>query len=399
MSPSPHPVRPPEPPARPAPRHVLELPVLHDEHVGGGRFVARAVALTLGVMGLLAAASMVAGVTVWMDLVVTAPGELEPGRVWPVRTRETGVVEQVLVRAGDTVAAGAPVARLDSVGPAAALRQLEAQARTHDLAILGLRAAAPLEAREQAEARAAAQTRVVQARATLLQRAVEHDLGRNLDSLLIRHVPGSHVALDLAVSEVRAAESAARAAQVRGDRSALHELDVRREEEALRHLEEQIAAARERIQRLSVAAPAAGVVLTREPERLTGALVREGETLLEVADLGSWRVRLRVPERDVHRIRPGDPAKLEIQAFRHTDRMPLRGRVETVAAGPLEGSAEIPGGGVYEVVVRLDPEEVAAAGTDNLRRGFSVIGNIVLGRERMIVVAWRRLSNFREKKR
>ena len=70
----------------------------------------------------------------------------------------------------------------------------------------------------------------------------------------------------------------------------------------MEQLAAQIAATRERLSRLTVRAPTDGVVLTEQMERLPGAFVREGDQIMELADLKDWRVLLSVSERDVKKV-------------------------------------------------------------------------------------------------
>lgn len=374
----------------------LRLPELRDDGQPGAGFVKRAVSYTLGFVALLVVGGLLVSAFVTMDVTVKATGVLEPVRLWPVRAMAGGVVREVLVSTGDTVAAGQAVVRLDPLALETQLAQLRAQLRAAEIDRERSAAATPLEQAQQGEKLQRARARLVTSRATLLQRMVEHGLGTNVDSLLAVHRPGQHVTLDLAVGEVRGAEAEIRLTGTETDMLSLRGFDQRKAGTEIERLRAQIAEAEERVARSTVVAPAAGVVLTDDVERrLPGALVREGETLLEVGDLGDWRVTMLVPEREVNRIGVGDRVRLEVQAFRQADRRQLEARVTHVAAEPFSSSADptAPGtaassAGLYRVVASLDRSQVEKGELARFRRGYSVTANVVTRSGRILELAW-----------
>jgi HlyD family secretion protein len=380
----------------------LRLPELPDDWQPGAGFVKRAVSYTLGFIGLLLVAALLVSMFVTMDITVKTSGVLEPVQLWPVRAQAGGVVREVLVKSGDTVAAGQPVVKLDALALETQLAQLQAQLRSAEIDRARSAAATPLERAQQSEKLDRARARLSTSRATLLQRMVEHGLGTNVDSMLAAHRPGQHVTLDLAVGEVRGAEAEIRLTGTETGMLALRGFDERKTGTEIDRLRAQIAEAEQRITRSTVLAPAAGVVLTDDVERrLPGALVQEGVTLLEVGDLADWRVTMLVPERDVNKIQLGDRVRLEVQAFRQSDRRQLEARVTHVAsepagsgasgAAPGAGGAPAPapmGGGVYRVVASLDRDQVEPGELERFRRGYSVSANVVTRSGRILELAW-----------
>ncbi len=387
---------------------VLRLPDLEDEKQPGARFVKRAVSTTLyvlfGILGTAAAISFL----VKIDVTVKAPGTLEPVRVWPVRGQEAGSISEVLVRTGQEVKRGQPVLRLDDLQLGTTLAQLEAQYRAGEINRERSASAAPVERRQQGDRLAQADARVVTARAALRQRMVENSLGSDPDSLLRVYRPGQHVAIDLAVGELRAAEADRRLAAGQQDVLALERFDRAKNETDLQQLAAQIRAARARLARLTLTAPIDGVVLTEQIERLPGAFVREGELLVEIADLAQWRVTLYVRERDVHKVEVGDSVKVEVQAFNSAEHDLLAGKVVHVADEPASaqgagagaaasaGAQGVPapgGTGVYRVVAQLDREELARVGMDKFRRGYTVQGQVITKSGRIATLLWQYMND------
>ncbi|HEX8430400.1 MAG TPA: HlyD family efflux transporter periplasmic adaptor subunit, partial [Longimicrobium sp.] len=122
-----------------------------------------------------------------------------------------------------------------------------------------------------------------------------------------------------------------------------------------------------------------------------------GQLLLEVAELGEWRINLAVSERDVQRIKVGDSVKVEVQAWEAADREQLRGHVTYVSPEPLAaqmtGPAPTPGGGgVYRVVAELDRQQLATLGLDKLRRGYTVQGSVITRSGLIITLLWNYLT-------
>lgn len=382
------------PPKTPERALTHRLPDLEDEGQPGGRFVKRAVSLTLGVIGAMAAIALVASFLVKMDVTVKAAGVMEPVRVHPVRSMVAGSVAEVMVGSGDTVAAGQVLIRLDALAMEAQLSQLEAQYRAAAADRQRSLAGAPLERRQQADRLRGAQARLTSARAALVQRMVEHGFGGSVDSLLAAYRPGAHVALDQAVGEVRAAEAEIRLNATDTEMLGLRSFDEQRAAAEMDRLAAQVRETRERLARTRISSPGGGVVLTEEIERLPGSFVREGETLLEVAERTEWRVTMAVNERDVNRIRVGDPVRFEIRAFSQADRRQLEGRVVHVAGEPGrqgEGSAAPAAAaapGMYRVVAELDPMVLDPDAAQRLRRGYTVEANVVTRSGRVAELAW-----------
>jgi putative peptide zinc metalloprotease protein len=63
---------------------------------------------------------------------------------------------------------------------------------------------------------------------------------------------------------------------------------------------------------LHVVSPVSGVVMTPKPVDRVGSFVTEGSELLEIADVRQLRARIYVSEYDMHKIRYGAPAKLQV---------------------------------------------------------------------------------------
>ncbi len=386
----------------------LRLPELGDEGQPGGRFVKRAVSVTLLVIAAIFVGALIVSLIVKMDVTVKSAGVLEPVRVWPVRAQSAGSLRNILVESGDTVKANDVIAELDVLALETQLRQLEAQHRSFAIERNRSAASAPMELRQQQDRRASAQARLGTARAALLQRMVEHGFGTNVDSLLASYPVGRHVAIDGAVGEVRAAEADIRLNSTETDMLGLRTYEQEKAGAEMERLDAQIREVRERMARAVIRAPSDGVVLTDQLERLRGSYVAEGQTLMEVGEQGEWRVTMLVPERDVNKIAVGDPVRIEVQAFSEKERTQLDARVSFVAQSPVGTGSEASGAGapaaspagpgVYRVVATLERGQADRASLDKFRRGYSVSANVITRSGRIAELGWSYLMERLDRK-
>ncbi|HEU0053346.1 MAG TPA: HlyD family efflux transporter periplasmic adaptor subunit [Longimicrobium sp.] len=381
----------------PAPRPKLLLPEVHPRVVGGG-WVSRAVSLTLIIFALLLGGATAASILIRLKVTVDGTGALQPAGIWSVRAEEPGVIREVLVRMGDTVRVGQPIARLDSLQLASELDQLRSHRRVLEYDLRLARTSVPLEARSVAEKRAEADAELVRANAALRQRLVEHDFDPDINRLRQSYKVGTNVAIDAGLADVLAAEAASRSAHIEADRLGLKNIEQSRQLEQLSEIDVQIATLQKRISRLTLHAPATGIVLTDGLERLPGTMLQEGATIMEVAEEGGWRAQLLVAERDVSRIRVGDETLVELRAFGRVDAPEIRGAVQTVGAEPASGGAQSENR-FFPVTVRLNPEDLQAVGVERLRRGYTAQAKIVTRSERMITLMWEYLLQRMERRR
>ncbi len=361
-------------------RQEYRLPEIGEKGLPGAVIVRRAVGAIFSMLALIAASAALVASVVEMDVTISGNGVLEPIGIWPVRTQEAGLISRVLVSTGDTVGKGEVVVQLDSLPLQTTLLQLQAQYEAlrleHQRAIF----AEPIEQRRQEELTNQAHANLVRARATLRQKLVDFGFGGDVDSVVRAYTVGEHVGVDLALADVISAEADVRSAVAQHELLANSELDREEQRVRLRQLKRQISNVCLRLNRLSVSAPAAGMVLTERLEQLPGRYFRKGEQVLEVAALGRWRAILSLPERDVHRVEVGAVVKVEVAAFAGLREELFGGTVVSVASDPMraeDGPTANAEAGLYRVIAELDEDEVLAIGAGKLRRGFSVQGKVI----------------------
>ena len=390
----------PRPVSPRSPRFPQRLPDTSGPTPGGGALIRRAVTATLTLLGLLIAVLLVVAATVPFDAVIEATGVLEPASRVVLRAPEAGAVQVMLVRAGDNVRAGQVVAYLDTlvlVTQREQVRTALAVARS-DLGrtVAGL----PIDSAIQRESVVGAEATLAQARSALRLRLAEYGRGADdLDSLIRTWRVGSHVSIDDAVSQVRGAAAALAQRRETLRQLSLRRFDSRRGQDILDGTSTELRLLDERIRRAAIRSPTSGVVLTDEPERSIGMVLREGEPLLEIADLRRWQLDIYVREQDAYRIVSGDPVRAELPVSEADDDVELlQARVAAVALVPdlgLDPVASATGGQGrgYRVVAPLDSVALAHLRRDRLKRGYTARVKIITDRGTMLQRLWRSLRH------
>jgi multidrug resistance efflux pump len=118
----------------------------------------------------------------------------------------------------------------------------------------------------------------------------------------------------------------------------------------------------ERLTRTRIEAPFDGVLVSGDLSQNIGAPVEQGKTLFELAPLTGYRVALKVDERDVRELRPGQPGLLVLSGM-SGERLPFTVRHVSVA-GVEDGQ------NLFRVEADL------AAQDQRLRPGMEGVGRI-----------------------
>ncbi|MEM1316431.1 MAG: HlyD family efflux transporter periplasmic adaptor subunit, partial [Pseudomonadota bacterium] len=152
--------------------------------------------------------------------------------------------------------------------------------------------------------------------------------------------------------------------------------------------EAQIELVDARIARAALRAPFDGVVVSGDLSQRIGAAVARGDVLLEVAPLDSWRVVMRVDERRIADVAPGQTGALLVAALPHT-----RFDIEVTAVTPVAAYAD--GQTTFEVEARV------LGDASNLAPGMEGAGRIDVDQRRLIAIwvrplaEWARLAAWR----
>jgi len=373
---------------------ALRLPELEPISNTGTRLVNRAVSVTLLLLASLFAIGLIVAFVVEIDITIKGNGTLEPAAIWPVHSQEPGIIKNIFIRTGDTVNAGQALVELDSLTLASMLAQLQSESELKRIEQQRTKSLAKFEERQQADLLEQAKARLIKAKAGYRRSLAEHGFNISSDSAANSYAIGQHVGIDIALSDVLAAEAEVRYSNTRADLLEVNQLNIEKQRVELEQLEKQIRIMKERLGRLIITSSAAGIVLTEQLERLIGSYVQAGELLLEIADTEQWQATLYIKEQDVHRIHLGDMVKMEVQAFQALDDDLLYGRVVTVGSEPISPNQKVNPAfaGLYRVTAALDDRQLESLGREKLKRGYSIHGMIITKSGKVITLLWNYLK-------
>ena len=272
---------------------------------------------------------------------VSAPGELDPEVKVDVSAEVSARILEIPFREGATVRKGEVIVKLDDRDLKASL---DAQIARRDGERFRLRS--------EQERLASPMSQLANARATLERQ-----------ESLFKTGDVSRADLDNATARVRDLE-----AQIASAREGLSVI-----ESSLAAAEADIERARELLKKTTIAAPIDGQIteLNAEPGELVvvGTMNNAGTKILTIADLASVRLKAKVAESDVARVKSGQPAVVRVNAYRSRE---FKGIVDRVALargteqsfGSSAGGAGSGQGGWFKCEVKLDlkPGETLLSG-------------------------------------
>lgn len=188
------------------------------------------------------------------------------------------------------------------------------------------------------------------------------------------------------IAERRQFELERDAALAEGERAQVAILDAR-----IRQTEAQLALLDERLARAAVRAPFDGVVVSGDLTQRIGAALSVGEELVQVAPTHDYRVVLRVDERDINELRPGQTGSLRVAA-RPDARLAFEVAQITPVSQPRDGR------NTFRVEAKPD---LAAASAAGLLPGMEGVGKVAVGERRLIwiwthrAIEWLRVTAWR----
>lgn len=276
--------------------------------------------------------------------VVLATGKIEPLTRVELKSRASGVVEQLLVDVADRVEAGQVVADLDKV-------TLEARVR---------------EARGSFEAaRAELEKAQIEAEPTEFEFA-QKDLDRTKELFAKELV--SRADMDKSEKDFRMASSRYQSAR---SRLAVAKAQLIRAQAELDRADEELRNSR-------ILSPIEGIVLSRDVEvgNAVASVISAasgGTQIMTIADVSKMHVTGKVPESDVGKISIGMPARIGVESFRDEK---FSGQVSRISPLGLE----------QDNVTSFEVEVVIDDDTHRLKTGMTANAEIILEEHRQAVV-------------
>lgn len=302
-----------------------------------------------------------------VDIVAKAPARVVPeGREQVIASLEGGILRELLVREGQVVAKGQPLALLDPTRVEA--QQAEGQTRRSALQATVIRltsevagkapefpAQLPAAVVEAEMDSYAARQRSLSEAVAAQQRSIAL-LNRELGVAETMSSKGLMSEVEVMRLKRQANELQLQVAE-RGNRfrqDAQAELVKARNELAL--LDEQMVVRDDAMRRSTLVSPVKGIVKVVR-HHTPGGIVAPGATVMEVVPIAdSVLIEARVQPADIGFVRVGQPVEIKLSAYEYTIFGALKGRVEVLspdALGDPERAAQ-PGGTWYRALVRAD---------------------------------------------
>jgi multidrug resistance efflux pump len=277
---------------------------------------------------------------VFVRIDLTASGDLRilPARNGDVRAPVEGLIERVFVDEGAYVATGDTIVRLSARDDEARLAAIQAAISAQESRLQLLRAGPQRNEIEVARLALNAATEHLRYATTELQRLqtlttaqaasrAEMEQAQEKVAGLTNERDGTQARLDLLLAGTRP-ESLA---------TVQHEIASAAAER--RRLED-------RLGRLAVTAPHAGVITTPKLKQRIGEYVKAGDLIAKVYAVETVRAEIAVPEREIGDVRLGQRGTLRLRAF---PERAFEGRVTEIAP-----AAEVTAGGERIVRVTID---------------------------------------------
>lgn len=345
-----------------------------------------------------------------IDEVARGEGKVVPNsRLQVIQSLEGGILRELLVREGDIVSAGQPLAQLDAtrfesstlessaqvVALQAAIARLEAEVLGAPAVVFPpeIPAGDPVIASERALFSARRQN----LNATL-QAVAQETAYAQRQLALVQPLAAKGV-----VSEVEALRLGKEVAALTGRQSEIRNTYMQEAYAELANKKAELAAQsqiltqrRDQLQRTRLVAPMKARV---NDVRVTtrGGVVQPGEAIMDLTPIDDQLlVEARFLPRDVAFLRPGMPARVKITAYDYTVYGDLRGKVEQISADTIE--EDTPRGKVayYNVLVRTDKSYLHRNGQElPIRPGMVAEVDVLSGRRTVLSYLLRPLLKAR----
>lgn len=307
-----------------------------------------------------------------VDEIVRAEGQaVSTARPQIIQNLEGGILAELMVVEGQTVEAGAPLARLHATQYQSTVDDLRDQIATLELRRLRLEAEMsgqdvfepPADLAARLPAIAASESALLAARLADAAARIEgaRQVARQADrerELLEAMLKQEVVPL---IEVTRARKAAADAQNRLNDAIAQTELErAQAHADTLKELgtlRQTLRAAEDQLGRTVLTAPMRGVV-NRLTVTTIGGVVRPGEEILQVAPLGdALMIEARVRPQDIAAVRPGQAATIKLSAYDYTIWGTLEAEVVFVSEDIFRDErSRLPDGDPhYRVTLRVDP--------------------------------------------
>ncbi len=146
---------------------------------------------------------------------------------------------------------------------------------------------------------------------------------------------------------------------------------VRIMDEQLKQISAEIELAQQQLDRVNLTAPFDGVVIEGDLAQSLGSPIERGESLFKIAPLDGYRIILKVDEKQISKVHPGQQGQLILPSLSDVE-LPLSVEKVTIASRAEDGA------NIFRVEASLNKA------TDFLRPGMQGVAKINVGRAKLL---------------
>jgi putative peptide zinc metalloprotease protein len=278
-----------------------------------------------------------------LELKVSGSFTVLPLHNTDVRAEVEGIIEEIYVKEGEFVEAGAPVARLSDRDFKVELQKVEAEIEARQAEVSLLKAGARPEEIELAKMQVSKARELLNfARAhldrdqTLVDKKyislAEYERTKELVAVRTKELQEAREKLKLMMAGSRKEEIEALNATIRSLEAHRHYLQTQ-------------------LKSLEVVSPANGVVTTPNMHEKIGEAVKKGDLIAEVFELKTLTVKIAVPEKEISEVKVGQRVTLKAQAYPHEK---FEGEVLTIAPVATKPESEWESARTVAVTTQLE---------------------------------------------
>lgn len=309
----------------------------------------------------------------WVDEIVRADGEVvSSSRSQIVQNLEGGILAELSVRQGDTVAAGQVLARLQDTKFRAAKDDLQDQIDALEIRRHRVEAEmegaydfmVPDELAKRSPSTLASEKALLNARQTNF--VGRRDGAREiLDQLQdeLTNMEQLYKKKIVALIEVNRSKQAVSDARLKYNEIGTQaELELAEEySQTLQELtsrRQDLRLAQDQLDRTVITSPMAGIVNSLAVTTI-GGVIRPGEEILEIIPLGEELfVEARVKPENIASVEPGQDATIKLSAYDYTIYGTLKGKVDFISADTFEDERNPRAPPYYRVTVKVDRSDL-----------------------------------------
>ena len=348
----------------------------------------------------------------WVDEIVRADGEVvSSSRSQIVQNLEGGILAELHVHQGETVAAGQVLARLQDTKFRAAKDDLQDQIDALEIRRDRLEAEmegaydflVPDELAKRSSHILASEQALLNARQTdfVSRREGAREILDQLQKELTNMEQLYKQKIAALIEVNRAQQSVSDARLKYNEIGTQAELELAEEySQTLQDLtsrKQDLRLARDQLDRTVITSPLAGIVNSLAVTTI-GGVIRPGEEIVEIIPLGEELfVEARVKPENIASVKPGQDATIKLSAYDYTIYGTLKGKVDFVSADTFEDERNPRAPPYYRVTVRVDRSDLTKRQKDiEIRPGMRAIAELQTGSKTILQYLLKPLYKSRE---